>query len=143
MLQLPAKIWSAGPKKILKAGSEAEGYTFTARQIETATFVGRMMVRPLDRPNTCRIGFWIHPALWNQGYATEIARAALSFAFDELRAETVAVAHALWNKASARVIEKVGFSFARDIPEGYMKNGQWVPEREYVTTRAEWNSNQT
>ena len=119
---------------------EGLAYTLTARQLETGTFVGRVMVRPLDTPNTCRIGFWIHPVLWNQGYATEIAHAALSFAFEELQAETVAVAHALWNKASARVIDKVGFTFARDIPEGYMKRGQWIPEHEYVTTRAQWKS---
>jgi ribosomal-protein-alanine N-acetyltransferase len=127
----------------LERWAEGQGYTLTARQIETGLFVGRIMVRPLDKPKTCRIGFWIHPTLWNQGYATEIARAAVSFAFEELEAETVAVAHAVWNTASARVIDKVGFTFSRDIAQGYMKHGQWVPEREYVMTRAKWHSNET
>ena len=96
------------------------------------------MVRPLETPGTCRVGFWIHPTLWNQGYATEIAHAAVAFAFEALQVERVSVAHALWNKASARVIEKVGFRFARHLPQGFVKRGQWVPEHEYVIDRAEW-----
>jgi ribosomal-protein-alanine N-acetyltransferase len=117
--------------------NNGEGYTLSARQIETDMFVGRVMVKPLDVSGTCRIGFWIHPTLWNQGYATEIARAAVGFAFEVLRMDRVSVAHALWNKASERVIAKVGFTFSRYLAQGFMKRGQWIPEYEYVITRAQ------
>jgi [ribosomal protein S5]-alanine N-acetyltransferase len=118
--------------------NKGEGYTFTARQFETDMFVGRVMVKPLDVSGTCRMGFWIHPTLWDQGYATEIARAAVGFAFEVLGMERVSVAHALWNRGSERVIAKVGFTFSRYLAQGFMKRGQWIPEYEYVISRAQW-----
>ncbi|MBE0616050.1 MAG: GNAT family N-acetyltransferase [Burkholderiales bacterium] len=132
--------WTA---KTIELWTEENQYTFTARTTESGVFVGRLVVRPVEGSNAYRIGFWIHPTLWNKGYATELARCALSFAFGELKAETVAVAHAVWNKASARVIEKLGFESCREIAQGFMKRGQWVPELEYKMTRAEWRRDET
>jgi RimJ/RimL family protein N-acetyltransferase len=132
--------WTA---KTIELWTTEQQYTFTARGHTSGTFVGRVVVRQVEGSGAYRTGFWIHPSLWNQGYATELARCALSFAFDTLRAQTVTVAHATWNKASARVIEKVGFAFTRELPEGFKKRGQWVPELEYAMTHSTWRQVET
>jgi [ribosomal protein S5]-alanine N-acetyltransferase len=132
--------WTA---KTIEIWAEGKQYTFTARNTASGVFVGRVVVRPVEGPSAYRMGFWIHPSLWNQGYATELACCALSFAFGTLKAATVAVAHATWNKASARVIEKLGFTFTRELPEGFKKHGQWVPELEYVMAQRNWSQVET
>ena len=125
-------------EKTLQRWTSGESYTFTARATNTDDFIGRLMVRPLETPGTCRMGYWVHPTLWNLGYATEIAHAGVAFAFEALDVQKLTCAHALWNTASERVIRKVGFNFGRFIPQGFMKRGEWVAENEYVIARSDW-----
>jgi [ribosomal protein S5]-alanine N-acetyltransferase len=127
--------WTA---KTLERWTGGESYTFTGRTTLSDDFVGRLMLRPLKAPGACRVGYWIHPTLWNLGYATEIARAGVYFAFEMLDVQNLTCAHALWNTASERVMRKVGFTFGRFIPQGFVKRGEWVAENEYRITRSDW-----
>lgn len=127
--------WTA---KTLECWTRGEGYTFTARSVLGDDFLGRLMLRPLEPPGLCRIGYWTHPTLWNFGYATEIARAGVCFAFETLGARNLTCAHALWNTASERVIRKLGFTFACFNPHGFLKRDEWVAVNEYLITRSDW-----
>lgn len=54
------------------------------------------------------LGYRLAASAWGQGYATEVAQAALSFALDELAApEVLAIVRPL-NTPSIRVLEKIG-----------------------------------
>lgn len=55
------------------------------------------------------LGYWIAPAYWGQGYATEAARAVLNLA-KVLGHRRVIAGHFTDNPASGRVLEKVGFA---------------------------------
>jgi RimJ/RimL family protein N-acetyltransferase len=72
------------------------------------------------------IGWRLDAAVWNQGLATEGAREALRYAFEELRLGEVVSFTVPENVASRRVMEKIGL--ARDmagdfdhprLPEGH------------------------
>jgi RimJ/RimL family protein N-acetyltransferase len=58
------------------------------------------------------LGYWIGAPFRGQGFATELARALIDYAFEELNAEKIAVCCRVTNTASRRVIEKCGFQWA-------------------------------
>ncbi|MCC6920117.1 MAG: GNAT family N-acetyltransferase [Alphaproteobacteria bacterium] len=60
------------------------------------------------------LGYWIGVPFWGKGFATEAARAALEFAFDELTEPEVKSGHYADNHASGRVMTKLGFRYAKE-----------------------------
>ena len=48
---------------------------------------------------------------WNQGYATEAAKAMIDFAYQEFDIHDFGANHAVANPASGRVMEKCGMYF--------------------------------
>lgn len=125
-----------------EAWREGRAYTFAVDSREDGERIGRISVRNVypDRPDNheWNIGFWVHPSRWGRGYATEMARAVVDFAFREMGASDVTAACATWNKASRRVLEKIGMRFVRVDEQGFKKNGQWVAEDSMEITRAMW-----
>jgi ribosomal-protein-alanine N-acetyltransferase len=76
------------------------------------------------------IGYRFHPDYWNQGLATEAARAVKDYAFDVLKLERVISLIHPKNHASRRVTEKNGMSLAKEtIFKGF-------PALVFVATRA-------
>jgi RimJ/RimL family protein N-acetyltransferase len=61
------------------------------------------------------IGWSIHPDRWGEGLATELARASVRTAFEELDLDEVIAYTATDNVASWRVMEKAGMEFDREI----------------------------
>ena len=58
----------------------------------------------------------MHPAHAGRGFATELVRASLALAFDELALPEVWAFTRPANRASARVLQKCGFAFVRHVP---------------------------
>jgi len=80
-------------------------------------FVGRGGLRHLEVGGgpEVEVAYGFMPEAWGSGFATEIARAVLSVAFERIGLASV-VAFALTdNLASHRVMRKVGLEFERDI----------------------------
>lgn len=133
--------WSApsGPYEISEADrrdlemwTAGRVFTFTIFLKSPRSPVGRIAIRGEPRQGDWSIGFWIRREQWGQGFAAEAARAVVKFGFARLGATIVRAAHAAWNVQSKRVIEKLGMRFIREIPDGFEKNGQPVPEFEYA-----------
>ncbi|MDV4161053.1 GNAT family N-acetyltransferase [Rhizobium leguminosarum] len=61
------------------------------------------------------LSYHLQPESWGQGYATELVREALVFAFDDLHAERVIGLVRTANAASRRILEKCGFNFEREV----------------------------
>lgn len=83
----------------------------------TGELVGRGGLRRLEIEGTyeVEVAYAVVADRWGQGFATEMAEAAVDVAFRRLKLASV-VAFALpSNKASRGVMEKVGFSYERDI----------------------------
>lgn len=65
------------------------------------------------------LGFRIDEKYWGKGYATEIAKNAIKFAFDELHKNEVYALVRPKNKASIKVLEKckmICYDFLDDVP---------------------------
>jgi RimJ/RimL family protein N-acetyltransferase len=122
-----------------------DGYGFWAA-IEKASgrFLGWFHFRPGEGagPLEPELGYRLHRFAWNQGYATEGARALVRKGFTELGIERV-TAHAMAvNVASRRVMEKAGLRFVRtlhhDRPIGILDDEHGAVE--YALDRAQWES---
>ncbi|RWY87114.1 GNAT family N-acetyltransferase [Rhizobium leguminosarum] len=61
------------------------------------------------------LSYHLQPESWGQGYATELVRETLVFAFENLRAERVIGLVRPVNTASKRILEKCGFNFEREV----------------------------
>lgn len=102
-----------------------------AERPEHVVGFGGLSMRYYGAVERVNLGYRFDTAAWGHGYATELARAALAAAFDELGLERV---HALVrprHEASIRVLEKIGMRRAGtldDVP-GQPHSLVWVAER--------------
>jgi RimJ/RimL family protein N-acetyltransferase len=122
----------------IESNMRRDGYSFFAaelRQIgEFIGFIG-LSVPPFDFLPYDEIGWRLAPAFWNQGLATEGARAALAFAFDELGRREIVAFTAVANLRSRRVMEKLGMTHdvAADFDHPRIAEGH--PLRRHVLYR--------
>jgi RimJ/RimL family protein N-acetyltransferase len=61
------------------------------------------------------IGWALRPQFWGHGYASEIGRAGLDFAFDVLGVEAVVSCTVRHNERSRAVMERIGMRYAGEI----------------------------
>jgi RimJ/RimL family protein N-acetyltransferase len=61
------------------------------------------------------VGWTVRSELWGQGYATEIGRAGLAFAVEELGAEAVVAFTERHNRRSRAVMERLGMRRAGEV----------------------------
>jgi RimJ/RimL family protein N-acetyltransferase len=52
-------------------------------------FIGFAGLKRLEELAELDVGFWLFPAFWGQGFATEAARAAIKYGFDHLKFERI------------------------------------------------------
>ena len=115
----------------LHANIAERGFGFWALEIEgVASFagtVGLSVPRFVAHFTPCiEVGWRIAADFWGQGYATEAAKAALAFGFDQLQQSEIVAFTVPANVKSRRVMEKAGMTHdpAGDfdhpsLPEGH------------------------
>lgn len=81
---------------------------------------------------TYELGYWLAEPYWGHGFATEAARRAVAFAFDDLGAARVCAGHYLDNPASGRVLEKCGFRYTSTNKQLSVARRATVDCRRYV-----------
>jgi len=128
------------------AGWRERGYGLWAvERIEEGMFLGftgLSLPRWAPEPSV-EIGWRLARHAWGHGYATEAARTAVRFAFEDLALDALVSYTAVTNARSRRVMERLGMH--RDGPEPFDFLHPRLPEghplREHVTyrlSRAEW-----
>jgi ribosomal-protein-alanine N-acetyltransferase len=85
-----------------------------------------------NKVNFYDVGYRLAKKYWGKGYATESAKAALRYAFEEMNLEEVIGTAHVENKSSRNVLEKCGLTFVekfyyKDIPCDWLKisNEEW------------------
>jgi [ribosomal protein S5]-alanine N-acetyltransferase len=84
---------------------------------------------------TGELGYWLDPACWGRGYASEAASALVRFAFDELELAELRAGHAEDNAASGRILRRLGFQHLRDVQMHSRSRGAPVVQRQYALRR--------
>jgi len=82
-----------------------------------STLVGRGGLSRIvvDGELRLEVGWTVRGALRGRGFATEIGRAGIAFAFDELDADEVVAFTEPANVRSRAVMERIGMTYERDI----------------------------
>ena len=109
---------------------EERGWGLWAVEVPgVAPFVGFVGLNvPRFMPETVEAGWRIMKEHWGNGYATEAAREALRYGFEELGLDEIVAFTTVTNTPSRRVMERIGMTHdpARDfdhpsVPDGPLK----------------------
>ncbi len=94
-----------------------------------AEVLGVVLLRPMDRSQS-EISFWVAPAFWNAGIASEAVRSMV--AANPQKARTFFAEIFQDNPASARVVTNAGFEYLGDAESYSLARGATVPTWTYV-----------
>lgn len=86
------------------------------------------------------LGYVFGKAVWGQGFATEAARALVSYGFRELHLHRVFARCDVQNPASARVMAKLGMRHEGTFLGSCKVKGAWRDELRYAILAKEWTS---
>jgi ribosomal-protein-alanine N-acetyltransferase len=64
-----------------------------------------------DTQSEIEVGYMLHKAFWNKGYATELAKAIIKWGFENLPVDKLVAVIIPDNKGSRRVLEKSGMHY--------------------------------
>ncbi len=92
---------------------KAEDNEFGFVMKSTGKVIGSGSVKYNSEENAYELGYNLNRAFWNQGFATEAAKAVIKWACENLGARDFVASHANANPASGKVILKCGFAFER------------------------------
>lgn len=113
--------------KEIIAGYATGGYNLRLALLEqdTNTIVGSFVIIPLTNTDDIQLGYALLTAYWGKGYATEIVKAGLDYAFNVLELASLAAITEAENVASQNVLLKNGFVFEKATEEGEKKVYQY------------------
>jgi RimJ/RimL family protein N-acetyltransferase len=116
-------------KRMAAGPADEVGWAIDAGEEAENGLIGAIMLR-LPEPGTARLGYWLAPAYWGTGYATEATEAVVGFA---ARAGFAAVTARVFqdNPASVRVLLRSGFGYTGDGEAWSVARARMVPTHEY------------
>jgi [ribosomal protein S5]-alanine N-acetyltransferase len=101
--------------------------------------IGAVSLRIEPDHDRAELGYWIGKPFWNQGYATEGARAAVAFGFRTLRLHRIYAHHMASNPASGEVLLKLGMRYEGRIRQHLKKWGRYEDLLLYGLLRGDWD----
>ena len=91
------------------------------------TLLGAIGLTPEEGADTAELGYWLSPAHWGQGIATEAARAVVSFGFESLGLPLLTSGYFEDNPASGQVLKKLAFVETGRVMRPCLAVGSHVP----------------
>jgi ribosomal-protein-alanine N-acetyltransferase len=85
------------------------------------------------------IGYTLRKDEWGKGYATEVARALLTYGFETLGLHRIFATSSPLNIASHRVLEKVGMTQEGVLRKNVLLRGAWRDSVIYSILEDEWS----
>lgn len=93
--------------------------------------IGTGSIGPEEDSSCWIFGYNLRADCWNQGYATEAARAMINFAHKEFGVRDFTATHAIANPASGRVMEHCGLHYVCDTEYSRFDGSETFPARRY------------
>jgi RimJ/RimL family protein N-acetyltransferase len=134
---------------------DAERFVFHARKGNTEGSGLQLAITPKGRPNALvgmvgigpspddgspHLGYWLGAPYWNEGYATEAARALIDAFFAYTPGVELTSAARVINPASRRVLEKCGFAYQGSGLMEFKARGGLFPVDHLRLDRRAWES---
>lgn len=128
-----AAAWLGTPR-----GGTDPNFVITALDEATPRLVGGIALSP-DESGATELGYWLTPAAWGRGYATEAARAVVDIARHALGLRRLVSGHFVDNPASGGVLRKLGFRETGREPRRSLARGHDVECATYALDLTEPN----
>lgn len=114
-------------------------YQLAIELASTGELIGNVGLRlPFAYAPLAEVGFELAPGHWRQGYATEAAKAMLTYGFHGLRLHRVHSHCIAENAASARVLERLGMQQEGRLREHQFFKDRWWDVLIYGMLDTEW-----
>ena len=91
-------------------------------------------------PAAPELGYWLGFEHWGQGFATEAARAAIEFTFEEFAIEHLISGARVTNPSSRNILEKCGFQWSGVELHRFEALGSSTPVDCFRLSRSVWSS---
>ena len=121
----------------LRQYERGDGYGFWAAvERSSGEFLGwfHLRPRPGTPPDEPELGYRLRRDAWGKGYATEVSRALVRRAFEDLGARRVVASTDAANLSSRRVMEKSGMTLERE----YWSDEYQTVDVAYAIERDRW-----
>jgi RimJ/RimL family protein N-acetyltransferase len=102
-------------EKFVRHWAEKGFGVFAVEALGTGRFLGQCGLNTIDELGEVEILYALERTAWGQGLATEAARAALGYGFDEIRLERIVAVTRPEHARSRHVLEKLGMRHERDV----------------------------
>ena len=96
----------------------------------------------IDRrePDAAELGYWLGVEHWGRGFATEAARAAIDFFFEEFEDDQLVSSARVTNPSSRNILEKCGFQWIGVELHRFEALGSSTPVDRFRLSRTIWSS---
>ena len=122
-------------------------YEYAVVRRQDGIVIGRCHIEPDPETDTAMIGCHLLKMFWRQGYATEICRALMDYAFEHLQVHRVNALCNPENLGSRGMLEACGLRLEAHFLKKcrYVKRGEsfWQDELQYAILREEWEAGKT
>ncbi|WP_054708274.1 GNAT family N-acetyltransferase [Bacillus sp. JCM 19041] len=95
--------------------SPAHSNHWVVREKQTNDFIGLVTLDPHHNGVDLELSYQLLPEWWGNGYATEVLKTIIHYAFNNLNLPKVMAETQIANKASCALLEKVGMRFEQTI----------------------------
>jgi ribosomal-protein-alanine N-acetyltransferase len=122
-----------------RMAEEDSGARLVVERAADGAFLGWITFTSWDPDlHSAELGYVLTRQAWGHGYATEAARAVLTWAYDALPLNRVQSEADTRNPASARVLEKLGFVLEGTLREDCVVDGVVSDSWVYGLLRRDW-----
>lgn len=122
---------------------EGTGARLAVDRVADGAFIGWCGLNAFNPDyRSASLGYCYDDAAWGHGYATEVARAVLLWAFDTMDLNRVQAETDTRNVASASVLEKLGFVREGTLREDCVVDGEVSDSWVYGLIRREWRASE-
>lgn len=135
-----AEQWISCHEEQFEAGTKVVFAIELAATDGLAGAVGLEIDRPFAKAT---LGYWIGKPFWNQGYATEAAKAIVDYAFRDLGLNRIASSHLTRNPASGRVMQKIGMAHEGTLRQDTIKWDVYEDLHVYGLLKEDWERSTT
>lgn len=104
----------------------------------TGKMIGCISLAIKKSHGRAEVGYWIGEENWNNGYCSEATKAAIRYAFTEVKINKITSRHMVENPASGKVMEKAGMTKEGILRQDFFKDGRHVDKVIYGLLKDEW-----
>jgi len=126
---LPPGVAEAFVSRAMAAERDEDVWAMDGTRLGGPELMGLISLHRMDR-NQSEVGYWVAPAFWNTGLASDAVRALVEA--NPLNNATMFASVFQDNPASARVLTNCGFAYIGDAESYSLARGVQVPTWTYL-----------